>query len=220
MPLAQELVRQIADRSLGFRRTQRLSKGVKSGDDSGDVAVYGSNRQAKSHAEDGSGCVFSNARETQKLFPVLRKPAPAAGNDLLCRSVEMPGSGVVAKVFPEFQDLFRASFSQGIYGGEPYEKTLVIRDHCIHLGLLEHDLRDPDEVRVPGMAPGEIPGMAGIPSEQFRGDRMLAQRGFSLHPELKEESTHSIKERKALQKAFLCNAEMITFPSERGGEAR
>jgi hypothetical protein len=50
------------------------------------------------------------------------------------------------------------------------QKSLVIGDNRCHLGLLEHDLRNPDGIRITGFSPGEISAFFLKPSEQFRLD--------------------------------------------------
>jgi hypothetical protein len=79
----------------------------------------------------------------------------------------MSRSGIVAKVLPEFQDLIRPRFGKGPHRWKFREKAEIIGDDGLHLSLLEHDLGDPDEIRVMGVPPRKIPGMNGIPSEQF-----------------------------------------------------
>jgi hypothetical protein len=46
------------------------------------------------------------------------------------------------------------------------EKLLILGNHPIDLGLLQHHLRDQDLVRVGGFPPREIPPIAGIPAEE------------------------------------------------------
>jgi hypothetical protein len=79
----------------------------------------------------------------------------------------MPRSGVIAKVLPDFQHLIRTSVSQGTHGWKSREKATIIGNNRLHLGLLEHDLGNPNRIRIPCVPPGEIAGMTGVPSEQF-----------------------------------------------------
>ena len=37
-----------------------------------------------------------------------------------------------------------------------FQKVLVVRNHCSNPGLLKHDLRNPDRIRVSCLPPGEI----------------------------------------------------------------
>jgi hypothetical protein len=48
------------------------------------------------------------------------------------------------------------------------QESLVIGDNRRHLGLLEHDLRNPDGIGITGFSPGEISAIFLKPSEQFR----------------------------------------------------
>ncbi len=51
-------------------------------------------------------------------------------------------------------------------GWKGFEKSLVIRNDGGHLGLLEHDLRNPDGIGVFGFPPGEVPGVFFKPPKQ------------------------------------------------------
>jgi hypothetical protein len=81
--------------------------------------------------------------------------------------MEISCSGIVAKILPDFQDLIGPRFGKGPHRWEFREKAEIVGDDRLHLGLLKHDLGNPDEVRVAGMSPRQIPGMTGIPPEQF-----------------------------------------------------
>ena len=141
-------------------------KGEKPGDHPRDIAVYRGHGPGKSDAENGVGRVFSYPWKSQEGLPVLRKGASPSENDLLCRGMEVSGSGIVAQVLPEFQDLIRPRFRKGPYRWKSREKAEIIGDNRVHLSLLEHDLGNPDEIRLVGVPPREIPGMSGVPSEQ------------------------------------------------------
>jgi hypothetical protein len=52
-------------------------------------------------------------------------------------------------------------------GRKGFQKLLIVRDDGGHLGLLEHDLRNPDGIGVPGFSPGEIPGVLLKPLKEF-----------------------------------------------------
>jgi len=49
---------------------------------------------------------------------------------------------------------------------EGLQKSLVIGDNRCHLGLLEHDLRNPDGIGIAGFSPGEISAVLFKPMKQ------------------------------------------------------
>ena len=52
--------------------------------------------------------------------------------------------------------------------GKAREKPLEIGSDCGHLGLLEHDLADPDGIRISRPAPGQVPRVTAEPCERRR----------------------------------------------------
>lgn len=62
--------------------------------------------------------------------------------------MQLPGASVVSETFPEFENLFDRSVAEFFDGGEGVHPTAPERKDRLDLGLLEHDFRDPDGVRV------------------------------------------------------------------------
>src|ERR1035437_6246816 len=60
---------------------------------------------------------------------------------------------------------------------------MIVRDDGLSAGLLEHDLADPDGVRIARVAPGKIAMAAGVPGEQEAAD-LVNDRGGLAHTEL------------------------------------
>src|SRR5206468_657762 len=62
----------------------------------------------------------------------------------------------------------------------PKELT-VLRDHAVHLGLLEHDLGDEHAIGLARPSPGEIAVVVGVPREQATLEAAHQRRGRKLH---------------------------------------
>jgi len=73
---------------------------------------------------------------------------------------------VVAETLPRMKDfVFRCSSHRGEIG-EVADPVIIIRDNSGNLGLLEHELRDENGVRIAGFAPGESAAIVAIPINQ------------------------------------------------------
>ena len=51
-------------------------------------------------------------------------------------------------------------------GWKRFKKFLVVGDHRGHLGLLKHDLRNPDGIGISGFSPGEVSFILLEPSKE------------------------------------------------------
>ena len=51
-------------------------------------------------------------------------------------------------------------------GWKGFQKFIVVGNDRCHLGLLEHDFRNPDGIRVPGSSPGEVSRLFLEPPEK------------------------------------------------------
>jgi hypothetical protein len=66
-----------------------------------------------------------------------------------------------------------------------FKKSSVIRDDGGHLGLLEHDLRNPDGIGVSGFPPGKIPGVLLKPSKKVGLEFFFIEEWYQTpHPHL------------------------------------
>ena len=61
-----------------------------------------------------------------------------------------------------------------------FKKSLVIRDDGGHLGLLEHDLRDPDGIRIVGAPPGKITPLLPVPAKETLRNISFHERYFIM----------------------------------------
>ncbi len=130
------------------------------------VSVEGSNRLVEGQAGHGPGGVRTEAREAEKF---LLRPGDFSAQipaDGLRRPVKIPGPRVISQSGPGLKNLLPRGTGQISQCWEKGQEALVIGDDRLHPGLLEHELRDQDPVRVPIPAPGELSSMGRIPPEK------------------------------------------------------
>ena len=95
-------------------------------------------------------------------------------HDFLRAAVQIARPCVVAKPGPVRQHTLHGRRRQAGNIGKAGQKTLVIRDHRRHLGLLQHDFRQPDAVRIARVLPGQVMS-AGL---ALPGNDGRCKRGF------------------------------------------
>ena len=82
---------------LGRPLIDGVPKGEQAGHDSADIPVHGGDGPAKSHAEDGAGCVITNAGKRSEPLPGVGEVTPEAGDNQSGSGMEMAGSGIIAR---------------------------------------------------------------------------------------------------------------------------
>src|ERR1035437_1495872 len=107
-------------------------------------------------------------------------PMEAAGcGDALRGAAQVAGARVVAEAAPQGQHVVFGGGGQGCHGGEACEEAAIVRDDGLRAGLLQHDLADPDGVRIARVAPGKIAMAAGVPGEQEAADVVTGRGRFN-----------------------------------------
>lgn len=136
------------------------------GEDADDVAIEEWLGLIEGDARDGAGGVASDALQGEDGIEIVREEAVVFITDFLRGLLHVADAGVIAESFPEFVDAFRRSFCERCDRGERLHPTFPIGDHRPDLGLLEHDFRNPDGVRIAGATPREVASAFGEPAEQ------------------------------------------------------
>ena len=106
---------------------------------------------------------------------VRGEDAPVLRDDHLRRLLQVAHAGVVAKALPELRE--PPLFARGERGdiGQLRKEAGVVAPDGLHARLLEHDLRQPDMIRLPVLPPGQIPVAGRVPAQQ-QGRKGLRQR--------------------------------------------
>ena len=99
----------------------------------------------------------------------------------LGRVVQIPSPGVIAESSPVVQHVVNSGRCQRLKIREPLDKPVIIGNHRGHLGLLQHDLRNPAVIRIIGMLPRQVPAaLLPIPSDHSGGKRRCVWRYTGL----------------------------------------
>ena len=125
----------------------------------------------------GRGGIRADAGKLSQSIGGARQFAAVALHDLPREPVQADGAAVVPHPGPEADDIGGLGVGERAECGEGVEEGAVLGDDALHLGLLEHDLRDEDGVRVGDAAPGEDAGVARVPG----GNGVVEGAGVDHH---------------------------------------
>src|SRR6185437_3568230 len=128
------------------------------------VAVEDRAPLAARECRDRRGGGAADARQRGEIVEAARKPAAETIAHLASGAMQVAPPGVIAEPAPEREHLVE------VRGGEignrrpAREEALVVRDHRLDARLLQHDLGEPDAVRVAGSLPGQrVAALAALP---------------------------------------------------------
>ncbi len=128
-----------------------------------DVSVYGCHPLLERDGADRAGRVLADAGQGRPAGQVF---GPAGARHDLCRLKHVAATPVVTEALPEREHLLLGRFGERAYVRETQHPRLVVREDGSDGRLLEHDLADPDLIRVGGPAPGEVALFSVVPVEQ------------------------------------------------------
>ena len=120
----------------------------------------------------GKGCnrCRSRAADTRQGLErrrIVRKHATVARHHQSGAGMQIARAAVVAKAAPEGKHLVRFGGCQRRHIRKPFDEARVVAEHGLHLGLLQHDLGDPDAIRIASLLPGQgMPAAAALPGDQ------------------------------------------------------
>ena len=136
-------------------------------EDAHHIAIDGWRGDIKGDAADGAGGVRSDARQGLQRLGLRRETPGMAVDDDFGAAMQVAGAAVITQAFPELQHGIQRRGSQCLDRGHGGDEALVIWDDGIDLGLLQHDLRQPDAVGIAVAAPGSVGSIVLIPGEQL-----------------------------------------------------
>lgn len=166
-----ESLREIPDCFLPCAGVDRDSQIQQSRNNARNVCFHQGKGLAGSEGGDRIGGVKAKARELAQLLRRTRKNARVSLHHDFRARVKIAGPCVISKALPRMQNL---GFGSGRKRGcvrEASQPTMVIRDHCLHLCLLQHELRNCYGIRVARAAPGQFAAMASIPARKSEAKR-------------------------------------------------
>src|SRR6476620_12800866 len=112
------------------------------------------------------GGVFPNSGELSHLLDPLREVSAMSIHNGFCCGVEISRASVIAEALPRAKHLIFRSARQRGEIGKSAQPLVIIRDDGGDLRLLKHELGNEDRVGIAGPAPGEIPSIPTIPTQQ------------------------------------------------------
>ncbi len=152
------------------------------GEDARDVAVDQRLGKIEREARDRAGGVGPDAVERAKRVGVRGELAAEALDDLARSQVERPRAPVVAEPAPHREHVVDARLGEAPRRRKSRHEALEIGDHRLDPGLLEHDLADPDGVRMARPTPRQIAGNAAEPGDERCGDATVSRGGRRSSP--------------------------------------
>ena len=135
-----------------------------------DVAVEDGFGLCESDAGDGAGGVASDAGEGEDIIEAAWEGGGMFFADEASGFLEIARAGVVTETFPEFEDVLFVGDGERGDGGEVLHPAFPIWNDGFDLGLLEHNLRNPDGVRIVGPTPREVAGVFREPGRDGVGE--------------------------------------------------
>ena len=134
------------------------------------VSVHRRLRQGERRRGHGGGGILPHAGEGEQRAVFGGEPPAELADDGPGRLLKISGPAVIAKPLPELHQPLLRRVRQSFHRGEGLQKPPVIADHRRGAGLLEHDLRHPDAVRVLCLPPRQGAGVGAVPRQKRRGD--------------------------------------------------
>ena len=137
----------------GFDARQRLRQREQPRSHPLDIAVDRHRRHVEADRRHGGSRIGPDPRQFQQTRDVTRKTA--ARRDHFGTGVEVSGPRIVSQTGPKAQDLIQIGRGERLDRGEPAYEGFIVRYDRGDRRLLQHDLAEPDPVRIcrcPGSA--------------------------------------------------------------------
>jgi hypothetical protein len=114
--------------------------------------------------------VAADAGQRQQARLILGEAAAMAAGHGAGASMKIAGTGVIAQAGPGREHVVERGFGQRLDGGPAFDKAAEIVADRGHGGLLQHDLRQPDDVGIGAFsgrrAPRQGATMSIVPGKQ------------------------------------------------------
>jgi len=121
-----------------------------------DVAVDQRRPLAERDRRDRPGGIRADPGHLAQLGGARRQRPAELRIDRPCPGMQVARARVVAEPGPRGEHVVQRRVRQRRHGGKLRHPALPVRDHRCHPGLLQHDLADPDRIRVAGPPPRQV----------------------------------------------------------------
>ena len=99
------------------------------------------------------------------------KSPPCSATTDLRAAVQVARAAVVAEAAPQREHVVERRGGERAHVGKAGQEARVVVEHRRHLRLLQHDLRQPDAVRVAAALPGQVvAAVLALPRDHLRGE--------------------------------------------------
>ena len=132
-----------------------------------DIAINRWLRQIKSDTGNSSRSVRANPFQARYSFIGIWKLPPKVSHNLLSCSLHIAHSRIITQTFPSLKQTLFRGIGQTFNSWKPVQESFVVWNNCIHSGLLKHDFRYPDVIRIFTSPPRQISLVFIIPVEEF-----------------------------------------------------
>jgi len=152
-----------------------------------DVAVENCRPAPEGEGGNGRRGRPADAWQIRQLRFGFREFSGVDRSNLLGATMQVARPGVIAEARPVLDDGIDRRRGKRLHIGKTGQKSGVIRDHGADLSLLQHDLGQPDAVRVLRPLPGQVVAPGGLlPGDQVfgktvLGGQILPRRGLREH---------------------------------------
>ena len=134
------------------------------------IAVHGRLRQTEADRADRAGGVVTDSGERTDILVSAREFAAVFCHDLLRGLLQIASAAVIAEPLPELHQHIMTASGERSDIRQRRQKPRIIWLDGLHSGLLEHDLREPDMIRLTVSAPRQIARILREPFRQQRRD--------------------------------------------------
>ncbi len=132
-----------------------------------DIAVHDGRRQPEGDGADGGGGIVPDP--LQRTDAVQGVGKTTRRHDLPRRGMQVPRPAVVAEALPKTQHLVLARRGERAHVRPGGHEALPVSLSLGNARLLENDLAQPDGIRVPRAAPGQVAPVGIIPGQDGLG---------------------------------------------------
>ena len=142
------------------------------GKDAADIGVHQGHRQIVGNGGDGPGGIGADAGQGQQGLLVAGDDTAVVADDDPGAFADIDGPAVIAKALPAFEHHVLVRPGEGVDVRELPHPAVKEESDPLHLGLLQHDFRDPDLVGDIALSPGQGALVGLKPGDQglLKGD--------------------------------------------------
>ena len=166
-------------RALPGGRLDVVGDRVDAGEHARDVAVDERRPLAERDRGDRARGVRADAGHLAELCRAPRELAAEPRVDRLRSGVQVARARVVAEAGPRGEHVVERRAGERPHRREPRHPPLPVRDHGRDAGLLQHDLADPDRVRIAGAPPRQIAADLRVMIDHRSRDPLAHDRSYT-----------------------------------------